>query len=245
MKKAMELDHMIEPAEINNNWNSIINLFSEKKVEKELTTVFTKTLSSISEIPQTKSYRSWNDVITVLTDLQYDPNDILYILSRNDRTAGFWTQSRKHIFIEYLTNKYNMYNKINHIRIRIYNDSLDDELMPTDDIFHSLIELHGDNSYFTYKASKLQNYKLLNDLIFGVTISTRNKYAIIPIPGHESIGIGVDNINKIGTILELYSNYDVEHGPLKAIITIDENYINNLIQEFKGLLNDSSIYRIK
>jgi hypothetical protein len=89
------------------------------------------------------------------------------------------------------------------------------------------------------------NYQHINELIFGFTISKKNKYAIIPIPASVPVGNRKTNLNDIGILLKLYDGYDVTHGPMRAIITADRKYINKLISEMEALLKDDLIYRIK
>ena len=117
--------------------------------------------------------------------------------------------------------------------------------MPKNDIVHDLEKLHNTNTFFSFPSSHLLSYERLNDLIFGFTLSTNHKYAIIPIPAPEAMGTHSPKLGDIGNTLKLYEGYDVSHGPMRAIITADKSYVEGLIEEVDKLLKDPQIFKLK
>ncbi len=226
--------------------SSILKYFMDHGLDFELDDVISKTFDSMRALNDTKSFVSWHNVLEVLIQLNYDPSDSVYVISRNDRASGFWTQPRKNTYINYLKINADKYDgQINQTRVMVYNESLSKGLMPKDDIFFDLKKLHKSNTFFSIPASSLIKYEKLSELIFGFTLSKKHKYAIIPIPAPEAMGTNTPKLDNIGKTLKMYENYDVTHGPMKAIITANNKYVEKLIEEMEKLLKDQQIYKIK
>lgn len=225
--------------------SEILKYFMDNGLDFELRNVIEKAFSSMRDLNDTCKFVSWNSVLEVLIQLKYDKSDTVYVLSRNDRASGFWTQPRKKKYITYLKTNSKNYGYINQKRVMVYNDSLDEEVMKIDDIHHELEKLHKTNTYFSFPSYGLMKYEKLRELIFGFTLSKKHKYAIIPIPAPEAMGIQAPKLDNIGNILKFYEDYNVTDGPLRAIITADKKYVEELIEEMERLLNDNLIYLIK
>jgi len=224
----------------------IVKYLMENGLDFELKKVISNAFESIDHINYTRNMISWNNVINVLIQLTYDPTDTMYVLNRLDRPTNFWTQPRRQIYTEYLKNhaeKHGGY--INQTRFRIYDYSKRFEGMKEDDIHNDLIELHNTNTYFSLPSNWLFRYERLNELIFGVTVSKRHKYAIIPIPSQESMDVTFPGLDNIGKALIQYKDYDSSHGPMKAVISANTRYVNELIKEFEELLKEPQLGKIK
>lgn len=226
--------------------SSIIRYFKENGLDFELKNVIAAAFDSIRDLNETKRFISWHNVLDVLTQLRYDDSDRVYVLSRNDRTDGFWTQPRRKAYIEYLENNANKYNGyINQTRIMVYADSFEEERMDVKDISIELEKLHNTNTYFRFPSRCLLPYEKLNALRFGFTLSTKHKYAIISMPAPEAMDTKRPKLDEIGETMELYEKYNAADGPMRAIITADEKYVEELIDEFERLLEDPQIRKIK
>jgi hypothetical protein len=226
--------------------SSIIRYFKETGLDFELKNVVTSAFDSVKDLNETMRFISWHSVLDILTQLRYDSSDRVYVLSRNDRAEGFWTQPRKKAYIDYLKSNANK-NKgyINQTRIMVYPDRFANELMDLEDIFYDLEKLHNTNTFFRFPSRSLLPYERLNELLFGFTLSTKHKYAIIPMPAPEAMETQRPKLDNIGDTLKLYEKYNVTDGPMKAIITADENYVEELTAEFERLLEEPQIKKIK
>ncbi len=231
--------------------NSILEYFMQHGLDFELKNVISYAFESMRELNDTMKFVSWHSVLDVLMQLRYEPSDTVYVLSRNDRTSGFWTQPERNKYINYLKSYAGQYGGyINQTRVLVYDDSDDDSepdrLMLGDwDIFIELQKLHSTNTFFNLPSSCLLKYEKLNELIFGFTLSTKHKYAIIPIPAAEAFGSRIPKLDNIGETLKLYERYEIAHGPMRAIITADKTYVEELIKEMEALLKDSRIINLK
>lgn len=226
--------------------SSILKYFMDHGLDFELRNVISNAFRSMRDLNDTMKFVSWHNVLDILMQLRYDPNDSIYVLSRNDRASGFWTQPRKNKYINYLKNNANKYNGyINQTRIMVYDDSAAYRLMPKDDIFFDLEKLHNTDTFFSIPSSSLFRYERLAELIFGFTLSKKHKYAIIPIPAPEALENHPPKLDNIGDALKLYEEYDVTHGPMRAIITADKKYVEELIEEMEKLLKDQQIEKLK
>lgn len=222
-----------------------IELFIENGIDFELRKVISSAYESIKSINETKTLMSWNQVLNVLMQLKYDPEDRVYVMSRNDRASGFWTQNRRKLYVDYLRSNAELHDGyINQTRIMVYGGGQNPK--PEDDIHHDLKTLHNTNTYYSFPSSQLFKYERLDELIFGFTLSTKYHCAIIPVPSGETIenhrwlGTG-----RMGEMLRFHKDYNVTDGPLKAIITADKSYVQALIGEFESLLKESQIHKIK
>jgi len=222
-----------------------LKYFMDNGLEFELRNVIEKAFSSMRDLNDSMKFVSWNNVLKVIMQLKYDETDTVYVLSRNDRASGFWTQPRKNKYINYLTKNANNFGYINQTRVMVYNDDLKENYMPSDDISHDLKKLHNTNTYFSIPSSGLMKYEKLQELIFGFTLSKKHKFAIIPIPSPEAMGINTPELDNIGATLKFYQEYDVTDGPLRAIITSDKKYVDELIEEMETLLKDNLLYLMK
>ncbi len=225
---------------------SILEYFMQHGLDFELKNVIAYAFESVRELNDTMKFVSWHNVLDVLTQLRYDSSDTVYVLSRNDRAGGFWTQPRKNQYINYLKTCAAQYSsRINQTRVLVYDESEPDRLMPEDDIFYDLEKLHNTNTLFSFPSKGLLQYEKLDELIFGFTLSMKHKYAVIPIPGAEAFGLRAPRLDNIGEALKPYEGYDTVHGPMKAIITGDDKYVEELIKEMQALLKDYRIAKLK
>lgn len=222
-----------------------LKYFMKHGLEFELRNVIEKAFSSMRDLNDTMKFVSWNNVLEVLMQLKYDENDTVYVLSRNDRASGFWTQPRRIKYTNYLNRNARNFGHINQTRVMVYNDALAVNEMALDDISRDLEKLHNTNTYFSVNSIELMKYDKLRELIFGFTLSKKHKFAIIPIPAPEAMGIHTPDLDNIGETLKFYQEYDVTDGPLRAIITSDKKYVEELIEEMETLLKDNSLYMIK
>jgi Adenylate and Guanylate cyclase catalytic domain len=225
-----------------------LNQFVASGMDIELCKVVSNAYDAMRYINETKTFISTSEVMEVLTMLHYDPNDSVYVISRNDRPTNFWTQKRRNTYLEFLKGKAKRYGgNINQTRIIIYdlNLSTNHGLMPEDAIFFQFQELHKPKSFANFPINLLSKFNQMSQLIFGFTLSKKYKFAIIPVPSAEFIDATKLKPENLGELLQLYRNYDVEDGPMKAIITADEHFIDKLIIEFENLLDHSSLQYIK
>jgi hypothetical protein len=220
----------------------VVRFFMQTGLEFELQKIVSQAFDSIKNINVTRNVLSWNNIVNVLTQLKYDPDDQVYVISRHDKESNFWTQRNKSMYINYLKTRCQSRGVINQTRVRVYNEVME---MAGDDIHHDLIKLHGPNSYYSIASDDLVKCPKLNALIFGVTISKKYKYAIIATPAPESMDTTFPDLENIELTLERYKEYDSAHGPMKAIISANENYVSQLIQEFEDLLKHPALYDIK
>lgn len=217
-----------------------VKFFMDIGLDFELTKVVSNAFESIKDINYTKVFVSWNSVVNVLIQLQYDPDDTVYVMSRNDRKANFWTQRNKDLYIDYLKKHAKENNGyINQTRVRVYDFFNASHEMNKNDIHHNLIKLHSTESYYAIANNRMFRYGELERLIFGVTISKKYHFAIIPVPSPESMDARFLGVQNIGDTLKSFSDYDAEHGPMKAFITADKRYVDLLIREFENMLHDS------
>jgi hypothetical protein len=215
-------------------------------LDNELRKVVSNAYDAMSYINETKTFLSASEVLQVLTRPNYDPEDTVYVVSRNDKPTGFWTQKRRNQYITFLAGYATRHGgHINQTRILVYDDEKTDERMPTDDIFHHLKGLHATKTFFNFPVSLLYPYEQISQLIFGFTLSKKHKYAIISVPGADLIEAKQLRTENLGELLQFYKDYDAADGPMKAIITADEAYVENLIAEFESLLNDPSTSVLK
>ncbi|MEO6502218.1 MAG: hypothetical protein ABIQ09_09955 [Jatrophihabitantaceae bacterium] len=226
--------------------------FMENGLERELKKVITTAYDALFHVNQTMTFLSWHSVIQVLTTLNYDPDDEVYVLSRNDQ-PGFWTQGRRESYIRYLrahagrggpkSNQpaANAEKKpyINQKRVLVYQGE-HTPINPEDGaLLEDLRDLHATNSLFNFPGAQLAvQFEALAELRYGFTLSKKHGYAIIPVPGPESVEPQHISPNQIGDLLRQYPNYDPIDGPMKAIITAQPVYITRLISEMDKLMND-------
>jgi len=215
-------------------------------LDAELRKVVSNAYDAMSYINETKTFLSASEVIQVLTRPNYDPQDVVYVVSRNDRSTGFWTQKRRKQYIGFLTGNARQHGgNINQTRVLVYDqERSSDELMPEGDIYHDLEKLHAPKTLFNFPVSLLFPYERISELIFGFTLSTKHRYVILPVPGAD---IDVKRLRPadFGDLLQLYRDYDAADGPMKAIITADEGYVGSLTAEFENLLKDASAEVLK
>ena len=214
----------------------------------ELKKVISNAFEAIKEINYTRQLISYSNVLDVLTQLAYDPYDNVYILNRLDRSANFWTQRGKLAYINKIESYSQQNNgKLNQTRLQVYDPdrNIDRPVIPEPDILDILEKLHNPGTFFSIPSYVLHRFEKLDELIFGVTISKNHKYAIIPIPSPESFDLKQPVFREIGKTLAQYKDYDVSHGPMKAIITADSRYVQDLIDEFELILKDPEIIRMK
>jgi hypothetical protein len=212
-----------------------LDYFVSSGLEAELHTIISKAYDTIGCINNTKTFISTSEVIDILTRPYYDPEDKVYVVSRSDRKTHFWTQKNRNQYLTFLTNNANRNGGyINQERIMVFEDLYDNTHAPEEDINYSIEALHAPETYFTFPEYHLKPYEKISELIFGVTISTKYKYAIISIPSHNSKPKYLKPEN-FGDLLSRYRDYEIADGPMKAIITADKKYVENLIEEFEKM----------
>jgi hypothetical protein len=213
--------------------------FLANGLESELRKVVSNAYAAISQINESKTFLSSSEVLNVLTRTNYDPDDTVLVISRNDRPTGFWTQRRKKQYISFLADHANQRDgHINQTRIWVYDDSVDDEVMPEGSILKELKPLHDQKTLISFPISALHGYEHLSQLIFGVTLSPKHGYAIIPAPSTDALDAGRLRAEHIGELLWQHREYDDVDGPMKAIVTADREFVSTLATEFKRLLDD-------
>ena len=140
----------------------VVQYFMKHGLDFELKKVISYAFDSIKDINYTKRMISWNNVIRVLIQLRYDPDDSVYVLSRDERKSCFWTQPRRETYTKYLENNAKLHGGyINQTRVRVYHYSHDTQLMPADDIHDALVRLHKPKSYFRFPSAYLFKYERL------------------------------------------------------------------------------------
>ena len=234
---------------------STLNYFIENGLDLELRKVVSNAYDTMLYINDTMTFLSWNVVLKVLLQLRYDPEDKVYVLSRDDHTAGFWTQPIKDTYIGYLDeHKRESGGYINQTRVMVYDKAKypdtklileKKEFKQKGDIYFDLVRLHNTQSYYSFPNTLLFKYEKLNELLFGFTLSKKHKFAIIPVPALKEIDAHELHIGNIGDLIQKNKDYKAKDGPMKAIITADENYINSLCHEMDSLINSSDTYMLK
>jgi hypothetical protein len=216
--------------------------FEDPGLRDELGAVISNAYESLRAVNDTKSFLSWNSVIDVLREIHYDPDDTLYVLSRNDTSAGFWTQARRSQYIAHLRAHAMLHSeKINQRRVMIWND--DESPMPAspDDILFDLNELHlpTEGSLKSFPSSMLRvRYGRLHDLRFGGTFSEKHGFGIISVPPPETVDAQSMRPDRLGQLLGSFADYDVAAGPMKALVVADKVYVASLVRDMKRLLED-------
>lgn len=225
-----------------------LQYFMDNGLGTELEKVISNAYDSWRFLSDTRSFLSWNTVLKVLCQLEYDQDDTVYVLSRND-IKGFWDQTKKDRYLKYLKDRTNDKSQyINQKRIIIYDSSRfgdNNKIAPPGDVFYSLRELHKTNSLFFFPSDMLDKYPRLAALRFGFTLSKNHRYAVIPIPAPEGIQAQQFRPDRIQQLLSGYKKYEESYGPMKAIITADKNYISELIGQMEELLKNKDIHMAK
>jgi hypothetical protein len=221
-----------------------LELFERYGLDFEIGRVIKSAYSAMETINTTRTFLSWSPALRVLGQLKYDRTDRVLIVSRNDH-PGFWTQSRRSEYLTDLERIAAQDGLINQTRIMIYGQDGLHHMTPTDqDLHQRLLAVHGPNTFYSFEARRLFKYEAVDSLIFGFTLSTKHKYAVIPVPaGEEALAqITPDNI---GELLRRYDTYDPGDGPMKAVITANSDFINQLITECQAIIEAPEITRLK
>jgi hypothetical protein len=218
--------------------------FLSNGLESELRKVVSNAYTAISQINESRTFLSSSEVLNVLAHTNYDADDTVFVISRNDRPTGFWTQRRQKQYIDFLAEqaaKSNGY--INQTRIWIFDDIAEEEETPKDSVIKELQPLHAPDTLYRLPAGRLHGHEHLSQLIFGVTLSLKHGYAIIPAPSTDALDAGRLRAENIGELLWQHREYDDADGPMKAIITADSVFVATLVTEFNQLLDDARSYR--
>lgn len=223
---------------------STLRYFMSSGLEAELRRTVSNAYDAIGYINETKTFLSSHEVLQVLTRPNYDPADVVYVVSRNDHPTGFWTQKRRNQYISFLNgNAIRHGGHINQTRIMVF-DQDKVKIMPSDDIYYDLERLHQTKTFYNFPSCLIHPYEKISELIFGFTLSTKHKYAIIPVPGAD-IDASKLRTGNFGGLLKQFQDYDAADGPMKAIITADEQYVGALIAEFENMIGDSTAGLLK
>jgi len=216
----------------------LVEYYKTSGLEGELKKVVSAAYGALKNINDTKTFISANDVLTVLMR-RYDASDEFYIISRSDRDTGFWSQDKKSQYIAYLdANAREHGGFINQQRAWVYDARNADELEPGDSIFRDLDRLQRPGTLKSFPVSQINHYEVISELIFGFTLSTKFGYAIIPVPSF-GFNLGDLKAEQIGEMLRPHISYKTTDGPLRAVITADEEYIGRLTQEFEALMAEA------
>ncbi len=218
-----------------------LSQFMANGLDVELRKVVSNAYDSMNYINETRTFLSASEVLRVLTRPNYDPDDTVYVVSRNDRKTGFWTQRRQTQYVSFLAGNAARHGGcINQTRVWVYDEAEPDPPVLEDDILCQLRRFHAPGRLLNFPVSLLYAYEHIAQLIFGFTLSRKYRYAIISIPGADVIDANRLRTEYLGELLQLYKDYDAADGPMKAIITADEGYVDTLITEFENLLRDPS-----
>jgi hypothetical protein len=221
--------------------SSTLDSFLSNGLEQELRRVVSGAYDAIIQVTKGETFFTSSDVLDVLTRVNYDPSDLVLVISRNDRPTGFWNQGRKKQYIKFLKENGQLWSgRINQVRVWVFDETLEDDLMPRTSIFNELAPMHSPKTLFSVSAGLLQNYSILSGLIFGVTVSTKHKYAIISVPSTVQVDSASIETDEISELLWRNRDYSDLDGPMKAIITANEEFVSNLIDEFESLLQDEA-----
>lgn len=217
----------------------VLDYYMRIGLEKELDKVASYAFDSMRQVNITRNMASHSRIIDVLHQLDYDKDDEVLVISRDDHRANFWSQRDAIKYLNRLLRFSEKYHHINQMRIRVYDSSLSDDGLWHDSGFSDeLQKIHKENTYFTISSHhrELERCQMLNELIFGCTISTKDKYAIIPIPDLEDKDSCVPDCSNIGKEIEKFKDYDAVKSPMRTIIATDEKYVNALIGEYFRLI---------
>lgn len=219
--------------------------FMSSGLETELRRTISNAYDAIGYINVTKTFLSSTEVMQVLTLPNYDPEDIVYVVSRNDRKTHFWTQKRRYQYLSFLKGNAKRHaGHINQKRIMVFDEELANTVMPSEDIHNFIEELQDKKTFYSFPSSLVYPYEKVSELVFGFTLSTKHKYVIIPIPDAEINMIDL-RPDHIGELLKRFQNYSAADGPMKAIICADEKYVEALIAEFENMINDPMAILLK
>jgi hypothetical protein len=185
-------------------------------------------------------------VVDVLTELPYDTEDAVYVVWRADRNSDFWTQARKERYLAHLRSCAAISGGvINQTRMMIYDDNASatiaspNNILPPDHILFSLAPLHENGSFLSLPSTVLQDYPEVAQLRFGYTVSSKHGYAIIPVPFAEDLAPESVAPGNIGNYLGGHRDYDEAEGPMRAVVTVNRDFVNKLLAATKRLATDS------
>jgi hypothetical protein len=222
--------------------------FRDNGLDFELRKVVGSAYTSMRHVNDTMTFTSWSNILDVLTSLSYDRADSVVVLSRNDHPSNFWTQKRGKIYLDYLRRHANESGGyINQTRIMVYDDTADEQIMDSDSktLFDALRELHDTNSLFSFPASRLFKYDLVQGLRFGFTLSERHEYSIVAVPSPDDLNGNEVDAHRLGDWLARFHDYDQRDGPMKAIINGNRAEATALLGETKEMLKDPFIECLK
>lgn len=226
-----------------------LDYFVHTGLEYEIRKVVSRAYAAMETINDTKTFMSSSEVLKVLIQMQYDQDDDVIIVSRNDQ-RGFWNQQRKSEYLSYLRNSCADRKYINQRRILVYPGTDDEpgvaegrEVLAPEEaaLIAELKTLHRPNTFFKFPSTFLFQYEDINALKFGFTLSRKYGFAVIPVPAPEDADPGDLNPASIAGLLSRYENYDPLEGPMKAVITADERFIATLMAQYEEILRSPHI----
>jgi hypothetical protein len=184
-------------------------------------------------------------VVDVLTNLPYDPADTVYVIWRADRPSNFWTQARKDLYLAHLRARAAEHGgHLNQTRVMVFDDAdpLDiatsHNIMPNDHFYHSLYPMHHEGTFYSLPRRATADYPLVASLAFGYTLSPTHGYAVIPIPFAEDLRPVDVGTEQVASFLAHHADYNEADGPMRAVLTVNPDFIHSLLGQTLALLAD-------
>lgn len=201
----------------------------------------------INNINNSRTFILHRDVVDVLKNIEYDPGDEVYVLSRMDQARNFWTQHRVEDYINHLENIAQRHDGfINQKRVRISPSYFQGEFQDHG-IRSNLSALHRPGTYYGYDYKLFRDsdkYRELEKMTYGFTASKKHSYAIMPVPSPAIGGDDRPPVNDVGNFVKHYTEYGIDEG-MGAFITIDREYVDKLIEQMDILLDDPNLTKFK
>lgn len=221
-----------------------LDYFVKAGLEFEIRKVIEQAYGAMESINETHAFLSSSAVLQVLIQMTYDPDDEVLVVSRNDQ-PGFWDQARRVDYIRYLRDSTNGCRYINQRRLLVYRGGDGNpsqtafacDLASEDEaaLIQDLRPLHAPGTFSSFPSTYLFTYQAISSLRYGFTLSKRMGLAIIPVPAPDEAELGTLSPREIAAFMDRYPQYDPLSGPMKAVITADPGYIDDLIREFDGI----------
>jgi hypothetical protein len=182
-------------------------------------------------------------VIDTLIDIEPLQGEEPIVVWRADREVDFWQQDDAERYARHLTELARR-GEFRQRRIRIYGPEAPYRVMRPDDIFHTLRQLHEPGSLLLGSWEVLDRFPTLRALIYGVTFFPRRRALIVPIPSADDLRAGHINPERLESFLRDHADYDAAHSPMRAVISLDEPFVERVASEIDGLLGGEEVKAI-